>query len=274
VCLICRYDKNNILYTFSGLTAATVWTILLPNVKNNEPKSDIEKLNVMNNTNKLKENELEENTIEDNKWKYIKSMFKEYENLYVLKWSFWVITATCCFNQVLYYIQSLWVSLSHNDECLQNVCSTTEWNGAIDAIYTILSTLITFLCGSIKLNMNKYGNIIIMITMIVQCITLYTPTAYNSIYISYINFIVYCSIYQGMMTIASSEIAKCVNKDKHGFVFGVNNFLATALQSFATFFMNIGGLSLSKILFQWYAMFCLAIGVCYLFITVRQVIKK
>lgn len=46
----------------------------------------------------------------------------------------------------------------------------------------------------------------------------------------------------------SSEIAKCVNKDKHGFVFGVNNFLAAVLQSLATFFMSLGGLSSSKIL--------------------------
>lgn len=50
----------------------------------------------------------------------------------------------------------------------------------------------------------------------------------------------------------SSEIAKCVNKDKHGFVFGVNNFLAAALQSFVTFFMNLGGLSLSKTLVNMY----------------------
>lgn len=66
----------------------------------------------------------------------------------------------------------------------------------------VLGAFITFLCGFIKLNMNKYGNLIIMLTSIVQCVTLYTSIVYNSIYISYMNYIVYCSIYQGMMTIA------------------------------------------------------------------------
>lgn len=31
-------------------------------------------------------------------------MWEEYNNLYVLKWSFWVITATCCFNQVKIFV--------------------------------------------------------------------------------------------------------------------------------------------------------------------------
>lgn len=66
----------------------------------------------------------------------------------------------------------------------------------------VLGAFITFLCGSIKLNMGKYSNLLIMTTCIVQCITLYTPFIFNSIYISYINYIVYSTIYQGMMTIA------------------------------------------------------------------------
>lgn len=38
----------------------------------------------------------------------------------------------------------------------------------------------------------------------------------------------------------------CVKKDKHGFVFGINNLLAAVLQSLATIFMNMGNLSSSK----------------------------
>lgn len=33
-------------------------------------------------------------------YSYFYSMCKEYTNVYVLKWSFWIVTATCCFNQV------------------------------------------------------------------------------------------------------------------------------------------------------------------------------
>uniref|UniRef100_A0A2H8TXH1 Thiamine transporter 2 n=2 Tax=Melanaphis sacchari TaxID=742174 RepID=A0A2H8TXH1_9HEMI len=256
----------------------------LPAVKKrSENDSTIQKLNLgerISGTNiEDRDNDSIENDTEHSKmsWKYFKTMCKEYKSLYILKWSFWVITATCCFNQVLFYIQSLWESLSH-DECLENstICTkTSEWNGAVDAVYTIISTFITFLCGSINMNMDKYSNLLIIVTSLVQFVTLYLSVVYNSIYISYINYIIFCTIYQGMMTIASSEIAKCVNKDNHGFVFGVNNLLASTLQSLATFFMTMGGLSLSsKILFEWYAVFCLIIGVFYLFLSILQVVKK
>jgi len=259
------------------LVVATCWTFVLPSVKEIKLELETQKMNVIDGAieNKLEqddEDEWVEKTVENAK--ISKLMFKEYKNLYVLKWSFWVITATCCFTQVLYYIQSLWESLSH-DECLHSGCTkTSEWNGAVDAVHTVISTFITFLCGSIKLDMSKYGNVTIIVTSIIQSVALYTSVVYNSIYISYFNYIVFCTIYQGMMTIASSEIAKYISKDKHGFVFGVNNLLAAVLQSLATFFMNMGGLSSSKLLFEWYAGFCFIIGVFYLFITVGQLVKK
>ncbi|XP_026812488.1 folate transporter 1-like [Rhopalosiphum maidis] len=280
--LVDSYQLN--FLTLGSLMAAMIWTLTLPAVKRSEPKSETQKMNVIDRTLETKiedgDDESAEHSTEKHSkmsWKYFKSMCKEYKSLYILKWSFWVITATCCFNQVLYYIQSLWESLSH-DECLENnsICTkTSEWNGAVDAAYTIISAFITFLCGSISMNMDKYSNLLIIVTSFVQFITLYISVLYNSIYVSYINYIIFCTIYQGMMTIASSEIAKCVNKDNHGFVFGVNNLLASTLQSLATFFMTMGGLSSSsKILFEWYAIFCLVIGVCYLFISILQVFKK
>ncbi|VVC39412.1 Reduced folate carrier,Major facilitator superfamily domain [Cinara cedri] len=278
--LVDTYQLN--FFTLGSLMAATIWTCVLPSVKkNDESTSEIQKMNVMSTTietnNEWEYDEPLEYTKENKKisWKYIRTRCNEYKNIYVLKWSFWVITATCCFHQVTFYIQSLWESLSRN-KCIHDVCSTTsEWNGAVDAVYTIISTIVTFTCGSIKLNMTKYSNVLIMITSVLQCVSLYTSTIYNTIYISYINYIIYCTIYQGMMTIASSEIAKCVNKDKHGFVFGVNNLLAVTLQSLATFFMNMYSLSISSIVwFQLCAIFCLLIGVFYLFITIKQLVKK
>lgn len=213
--LVDSYQLN--FLTLGSLLAAITWISTLPPVKTIEPKSKTQIINLMPKTPEttLEQNddEIVENIQELNKsqtsindsymsWKYIRSMCKEYNNSYVFKWSFWVITATCCFNQVISYIQSLWESLSHN-ECIHNACTTTsEWNGAVDAVYTIISTIVTFLCGLINWNMDKYSNFLIMITSIVQCVTLYTSVIYNSIYISYINYIIYCIIYQAMMTIA------------------------------------------------------------------------
>ncbi|XP_025411517.1 uncharacterized protein LOC112684297 isoform X2 [Sipha flava] len=264
--IVDSYQLNFI--TLGSLGTATIWSLVLPPVKEIESEAyqqkvvemEIQQMNpIKTKTQTINEMETEtklvednegqvENPIEDNKmsWKYVKSMCNEYNNSYILKWSFWVITATCCFNQVSFYIQSLWESLSH-DKCLHADCKkTSEWNGAVDALYTIISAYVTYECGSIKLNMDKYCNLLIMVASFLQCATLYSSIIYNSIYISYINYIIYNTIYQAVMTIASSEIARCVSKDKHGFVFGINNLLAAVLQSFATFFMS--SLSSSKIL--------------------------
>jgi len=70
----------------------------------------------------------------------------------------------------------------------------------------VLGTFITFVCGLVKLNMDKYSNLLILVTSFVQCATLYISVAYNSIYVSYINYIIYCTIYQGMMTIARLDL--------------------------------------------------------------------
>lgn len=70
----------------------------------------------------------------------------------------------------------------------------------------VLGTFITFLCGSINLNMDKYSNLLIMIISIIQCGLLYTSVIYNSIYISYINYIAYSTIYQAVMTIARLNV--------------------------------------------------------------------
>lgn len=73
-------------------------------------------------------------------------------------------------------------------------------------INLILGTIITFLCGSMKLNIDKYSNLLILVTSLIQFAALYISVAYNSIYVSYINYIIYCAIYQGMMTIARFDI--------------------------------------------------------------------
>ncbi|XP_050432344.1 folate transporter 1-like isoform X2 [Adelges cooleyi] len=274
--------------TLGSLAAGLLWTTVLPSVEQKVIEPEAQKMTAMNIASltpeeaelEIAENEtLQKDTLPTNdsqiSWNYFQSLCEEYKNLQVLKWSFWIVLATCGFNQVLFYIQSLWESISH-ESCVEKNCQTySEWNGAVDAIYTVISFCVTILCGKIAINVDKFGNFIILLSAITQWATLYTSILWNSIYISYINFILYCTVYQGMMTIASTEIAKCVNKDKHGFVFGTNNLLAAILQSLATLFMNsLGMSSSSKALFKWYAGYCFFIGICFLIIFIKQIIRK
>ncbi|VVC39411.1 Hypothetical protein CINCED_3A006075 [Cinara cedri] len=141
--LVDTYQLN--FLTLGSLMAATIWALVLPSIKNNKLTSENYNMKVTSPktvTQNVHEHDVSMEKNIENKhitWKYIRSMCNEYTNMYVLKWSFWVITSTCCFQQVTNYIQSLWESLSCND-CPHSVCkSTSEWNGAVDAVYTIIS---------------------------------------------------------------------------------------------------------------------------------------
>jgi len=72
--------------------------------------------------------------------------------------------------------------------------------------YYVLGTVVTILCGSIKLDMNKYVCVIIIVISFIQSVALYTSAVCNSVYISYVNYIVFSTIYQGMMTIVRLNI--------------------------------------------------------------------
>lgn len=56
------------------------------------------------------------------------------------------------------------------------------------------------------MDMDKYSNLLIIVTSFVQFGALYISVVYKSIYVSYINYIIFCTIYQGMMTIARLDL--------------------------------------------------------------------
>ncbi|XP_050539102.1 folate transporter 1-like isoform X2 [Daktulosphaira vitifoliae] len=270
------YQLN--FFTFASLTAGTFWTIILLPSKRKLSKHETEMIPMNVDEETLKEVIFypKDNDDCDKKTSlmYFKSMINEYKSIPVLKWSFWMIAATCCFNQVLSYIQSFWESLSHNNCFEENCVKYSEWNGAVDAIYTVISFGMTILCGTLTMDIDKYSNIIILISAIIQWMSLYTSVIWNSIYISYINFIFFCMTYQVTMTIASAEIAKFANRDRHGFIFGLNNLLAAILQSLATFTMSSMKLSTSsKTLFMWMGNYCFFIAVCFFFIVIVQIVR-
>ena len=60
----------------------------------------------------------------------------------------------------------------------------------------------------------------------------------NDIWVAYIGYLLYRSIYQILMTIASFEIVKQLPRDSYGLVFGFNIFIALGCQTLLTFIIN------------------------------------
>lgn len=72
-----------------------------------------------------------------------KDFVKAFTNLYIIKWSFWWAAASCGYLQVLSYAQPIWqTSIKENE---------TIYNGAVEALYTIIGKPLLYFCLLIQI---------------------------------------------------------------------------------------------------------------------------
>lgn len=158
----------------------------------------------------------------------MKSHFIEsFKNRYVLKWSIWWALATCGFIQVQVYMQPLWFEIQQGTDYV-------AYNGAVEAILTLIGFLGALLVGVLNINWKHIGELVLAVCSIIEGSMLLISSQTNYIFVCYICYIVFGGIYYFMITIASSEISQRIHDDSYGLVFGINTFLALAFQSLMT----------------------------------------
>ncbi|XP_017769870.1 PREDICTED: folate transporter 1-like [Nicrophorus vespilloides] len=216
--------------TFGAMILATCWSLILPPVKrsiyfhqNNDP-------NILTPARYR------------NAFTLMKSHFgQSFANRYVLKWSMWWALTTAGFIQVQVYIQPLW------SEIQDYAKDANTYNGAVEAAATLLGFLSALFAGHLKIDWRGKGELILSICSITAASIILLSSQTDTILVSYASYAVFCGIYHFMITIASSEIAKCIIEDSYGLVFGLNTFFALALQTALTvaFVEKRTGLALS-----------------------------
>lgn len=163
-------------------------------------------------------------------WKDFTAAFT---NFYVLKWAFWWALATCGFYQVLSYTQLLWSAIMKDNNNTEQ-----QWNGAVEMLYTIIGAVSAFLCGRIRVNWEKYGELVLALCSLGQGAVLLIMSMAGSLMTSYVTYILFTIMYHTMITIANSEVAKHVREDSYGLIFGVTTFLALVFQTILTYFVT------------------------------------
>lgn len=161
-----------------------------------------------------------------------------FSNGYVLKWSFWWALSTCGFIQVQNYMQPLWTVIAKEE----HVVDDKKYNGAVEAILTVLGFLGSLLAGVLKIEWAIKGELLLTCCSILQGFALLWASYTEHIVICYICYVLFGSMYHTMVTVASSEIAKQIKEDSYGLVFGINTFLALAAQSLMTVIVVSKGL--------------------------------
>ncbi|XP_026482359.1 thiamine transporter 1-like [Ctenocephalides felis] len=149
-----------------------------------------------------------------------------YTNWHVIQWSLWYSLAMCGFIQVQSYIQILWALIEPDAE------NSGLWNGAIEAALTLLGAGAALLAGYLK--SYKGGLLTLTICSFLEGGAILTSAQTDSLWLSYAGYIIFGALYMFMITIASAEIAKYLDEDSFGLIFGINTMYALAFQTILT----------------------------------------
>ncbi|KAL4237692.1 hypothetical protein ACF0H5_002406 [Mactra antiquata] len=156
-----------------------------------------------------------------------------YSNRNVLIWSIWWAFASCGSFQIANYAQNLWYVLTpyKNDSKQRHL-----YNGAVDAAGTFFSTCTVLLIGFIPIDWSVRGRceLLMCIVCAINTVMLFVMATTSSIWVCYIMYDLFRASYQIVITIATAQIAKHLVKQRYGFVFGCNTFLALLIETILT----------------------------------------
>ncbi|KAH8295103.1 hypothetical protein KR018_007212 [Drosophila ironensis] len=183
-----------------------------------------------------------------------------YTNSRVIQWSLWYAIGLAGYLQVTYYVQLLWKEIEPEP--------LIAWNGAVDAVLTALAALSALAAGFLhtaRLNPRTSLLILALLSAVEGgCVLICCWT--GDIYWSYVGFVLFGALYGFTITVASAEVARYLQEDSFGLVFGFNTFVALALQSLLTMiFVTDTGFKLSVVgQYTAYAFYFIGVGLLYL----------
>ncbi|XP_067645968.1 thiamine transporter 1-like [Eurosta solidaginis] len=160
--------------------------------------------------------------------------YNAYSNLRVVQWSIWYAVSLCGYLQIVFYTQVLWIKIEPNME--------VALNGGVDAVLTALATVMALVAGYVHAGRLKPLQSLLVVSVFAAleggAILLCSLT--SNIYVSYGGYILFTGLYAFSITVASAEVARYLEEDSFGLVFGVNTFMAVLLQTFLTIIVVSG----------------------------------
>ncbi|KAM7362898.1 thiamine transporter 1-like [Cochliomyia hominivorax] len=201
-------------------------------------------------------------------WNHFKNA---YTNTKVLQWSIWYAVGLCGYLQVTAYIQLVWKVIKPEEDI--------AWNGAVDAAFTALAALFALGAGYIHGSRlkSRASLVILAVLSALEGGAILLACWTENIYLSYTGYVIFGALYAFTITVAGAEVARYLEEDSFGLVFGINTTLALILQTILTLVViSESGFALStRGQFTVYAFYFIAVGILYLtFFVFDFVIKK
>ncbi|XP_038205175.1 thiamine transporter 1 isoform X2 [Arvicola amphibius] len=192
-----------------------------------------------------------------------------YSSRPLLCWSVWWALSTCGYFQVVNYAQGLWEEVMPSQ-------SAVIYNGGVEAVSTLLGASAVFAVGYIKISWSTWGEIMLFLCSLLIAAAVYTMDTVRNIWVCYASYVIFRIIYMVLITIATFQIAANLSMERYALVFGVNTFIALALQTLLTLIVvDAKGLGLGiTTQFLIYATYFAAISVFFLASGAFSVIRK
>lgn len=277
-----------------GMFFSAVWAFLMPNVTNsvyfhNERSESIdqptppvtntasssgasktiENIESQPSNTKITNKEINKNKSLGRVLLYLKKDFiRSYSDPYVIKLCLWWAFAFGAYVQVYTYINVLYTYVLD----LNEDSHFTLYNGAAESLNTLIGAIAAYSIGKLELNWFKVGDLFLGIGSILAGIVLLGCFYTRTMWFIYAFYIIYGCLYQTMLTVAESEVAKRLSRDSYGLVFGFNSFIALFLHTLMTYGIVQGHvISVSTIQqFLIYAVYYMAIGAVFLIFSIKN----
>lgn len=145
----------------------------------------------------------------------------------MLIWSVWWAMATCGYNQTVNYVQALWetVEPSKND---------TLYNGGVEAISNLFGAASAYGVGFSRVDWSRWGELALGSLSALSSAALYIMVFISNIWVCYVGYIIFKSLYMLLITIAMFQLAAGLSVERYALAFGVNTFVALVLQTILT----------------------------------------
>ncbi|XP_043367667.1 thiamine transporter 1 isoform X3 [Dermochelys coriacea] len=205
--------------------------------------------------------------------KVLKELWRDFLQCYssrpMLCWSVWWAFSTCGYFQVINYTQGLW-------EMVLPSQNFKIYNGGVEAVSTLLGAVAVFAVGYVKVSWATWGEVALALFSLLIAAAVYVMDTVRNIWVCYASYIIFRIVYMLLITIATFQIATNLSMERYALVFGINTFIALALQTLLTLIVvDSSGLGLNIFTqFMIYASYFAAISLVFLVSGIYSVLKN
>uniref|UniRef100_A0A1B6LXI6 Major facilitator superfamily (MFS) profile domain-containing protein n=1 Tax=Graphocephala atropunctata TaxID=36148 RepID=A0A1B6LXI6_9HEMI len=248
--------------TIGSQIMALIWSVLLPSV-------DRSIYFHRNFTESDKTNE-QHSGMTTHDWKTVGNYMRidlktAFTNVYVLKWAVWWALATCCYYMVSAYCQVLWQVVREEAHA-----TDIQYNGAVETVFTLLGALGAMIVGKAKVDWRGWGESLLAVGSLAMAALLYVTSRTSSEIIAYLTIIGLNIIFQIMITVANSEVAKNINRESYGLIFGITSLAVYIIRSiFSYIALQVYRLTI-RVQFEAYAIYFGVLGVFFVIVMVLK----